>query len=120
MPEPVSRALGRARDQGRLVLLDFYADWCAPCKIVEAEILPHPRVKEALAAYIVLRVDVDELPEAVEYFKIAAMPTLLALDSEGRELRRFEGLPEPEELAAQLLTAARGSSPAREEKDDRP
>ena len=118
-PEPVARALARARDEGRLVLLHFFADWCPPCKIVETEILPHTRVKEALAAYIVLGVDADEFPEAVNYFRVAAMPTLLAIDVNGVELRRFEGVPEPKDLAAQL-TALREPSSAREEEDDEP
>ena len=118
-PEPVAAVLARARAEGRFVLIDFYADWCAPCKIIDDKILPHPRVKEALQAYIVLRIDADEFPEAITYFEVAAMPTLLALDADGRELERFEGLPNPEELAVQL-TAARKAASVPEERRSRP
>ena len=109
-PDRVARVLARARDEGRFVLLEFFADWCPPCKVVEARILPHPRVKEALVNYILLPVDADEFPEVVDYFEISAMPTLLAVDADGVELRRFEGVPEPEELAAEL-EAARQEAP---------
>lgn len=104
-PSPVAQALSRARDEGRSLVIDFFADWCGPCKVLEDTILPHPRVQEALRQYILLRVDADEYPRTVEYYRIDAMPTLLALDGAGKELRRFEGLPDPEELAAQLAAA---------------
>lgn len=115
-PEPVASVLARARDEGRFVLVEFYADWCAPCRVVDSEILPHPLVKQALEAYIVLRVDVDEFPEAIAHFKVSAMPTLLALDPDGRELARFEGLPKPEELAAKLTAASAAASVPEEER----
>ena len=101
-PEPVAAALAAAREADRFLLVDFYADWCAPCKIVEEELLPDPAVKRALAGFLVLRVDLDRFPEAGKHYRVDAMPTLLALSGEGRELHRFVGLVEPGELAGKL------------------
>ena len=59
-------------------------------------------VKKALEAFIFLHVDLDEFPKAGEEYAVDAMPTMVVLDTEGRELHRFVGLMEPEELARRL------------------
>ena len=56
------------------VLVDFFATWCGPCKMLAPIIAQiaeeHPEVK-------VLKVDVDEVPEAAQQFGISAIPTLI-------------------------------------------
>ncbi len=57
------------------VLVDFYADWCAPCKMM------HPVLKEIKDQYKenikVIKVNVDRNPKIAEYFRIKGIPTLL-------------------------------------------
>ena len=57
------------------VLIDFYADWCGPCKTLS------PRIEALAADYAgslkVVKVDVDQNPMAVQMFRIQAMPTLI-------------------------------------------
>ena len=59
---------------GDRVLVDFFATWCGPCKmlapIIEQIAEEHPEVK-------VLKVDVDEVPEAAAQFGVSAIPTLI-------------------------------------------
>ena len=107
IPEPVAGVLKEAQRKGYPILVDFYAEWCAPCKILDKTILPDPLVKRALEAFIFLHVDTDEFPKAGEEYAVDAMPTMVVLDSEGRELHRFVGLMEPEELARRLSEIAR-------------
>ena len=59
----------------RLVVVDFYATWCGPCKIIAPKL-------EALATeykdeIIVLKVDVDENEEVAAEYQIEAMPTFV-------------------------------------------
>ena len=110
-PAPVAGSLAKARASNRLLFIDFYADWCALCKVLEESIFPDPRVQEALEAYVFVKVDTDDFPAAGEHFDVAAMPTLLVLDGEGKEVHRWVGMVETEDLARRLteLGEAAGS-----------
>ncbi len=102
-PEPVASALVQARETSRPVFVDFYAQWCAPCKIIEGRIIPDSRVQAALDGFIFVRVDMDIELKAGQRFNVVGMPTLLVLSGEGKELFRQVGLIEPAELAERLL-----------------
>ncbi len=103
IPEPIVIALGKARESTRPVFIDFYAEWCAPCKIIEGKIIPDARVQAALDGFIFVRVDMDIDLEAGQRFNVVGMPTLLVLSGEGQELFRQVGLIEPGDLAERLL-----------------
>ncbi len=102
-PEPVASALAEARDAARPVFIDFYAEWCAPCKIIEGKIIPDSRVQAALDGFIFVRVDMDIDLKAGRRFNVVGMPTLLVLSGAGEELFRHVGLIEPGDLAERLL-----------------
>jgi thiol:disulfide interchange protein len=107
LPETIAVALKDAAQEGRLLLLGFHAEWCAPCKTLEETVLQAPVVRRAMDRFRLLRVDTDRHPETARHFRVAAMPTLLGLGPDGKELFRFEGLMDPEELAETLAHAAR-------------
>ncbi len=60
----------------KTVLLDFYADWCGPCKMiapfVEEIAKEHPE-------FLVGKINVDEAPDLAARFKIVSIPALFAL-----------------------------------------
>jgi len=75
------------------VLLDFYADWCGPCKILG------PIVDELAEAYdgkaLVAKVNTEQNPQLSQYFKIKSIPTLMIFNK-GHMHERFQGLiPKP-------------------------
>ncbi len=110
IPEPIATALAEARASAKLVFVDFYAEWCAPCKIIEAKVIPDSRVQEALEGFVFVRVDTDTDPEAGQRFEVDGMPTLLVLDGEGGERYRQVGLIEPGELAEKLRDLAQAAA----------
>jgi thioredoxin 2 len=86
------------------VLVDFYADWCAPCRMT-APLLDELAFDVAGAA-LVLKVDIDENPEAALELGVRSIPTLVAFRG-GRETDREVGMPTPgrlREMVAPLET----------------
>ncbi len=86
-------------DSGATALVDFHADWCAPCRaqgpIVDA-------LAEGVADQaVVAKVDVVAEPALAELLQVRALPTLVLFKG-GRIARRFTGLTDRETLAAAL------------------
>ncbi len=86
-------------DSGATALIDFHADWCAPCR-AQGPIIDALAAKMGARA-IVAKVDVEAEPALAAVFQVTALPTLL-LFKEGRILRRFTGLTDRQTLAAVL------------------
>ena len=68
-------------------LLDFFANWCGPCKTM-APHLDDYASKDKVPVYAV---DVDAQADLVSTFKIVSMPTLILVDSAGKEITRSVG-----------------------------
>lgn len=84
-------ALARAKEQEKLLLIDFTASWCQPCKRMEAETWPDADVLAWLAKHaIAIQVDVDEEAELAGRFGVQAMPTVVALRGD-EEVDRIVG-----------------------------
>ncbi len=98
------------------VLLDFYADWCGPCKILG------PIIDELAEEYdgraLVAKVDTQVNPALSSHFKIKSIPTLMVFNK-GHFQEKFHGLiPKPnlEEILNEYLagTDKMGRLPADE------
>lgn len=99
---PLVAALATASQSGKLVLIDFSAEWCAACKVLEAQVFSDATVIEALQDYVFVEVDTDAFPESAKAHDVVGMPTLLVLNSDGEELYRNVGLITPEEFSETL------------------
>ncbi|MDD5826462.1 MAG: thioredoxin [Bacilli bacterium] len=65
------------------VLVDFYANWCGPCKMLSP-------ILEKLEEVKVLKVNVDENPELARKYGVMSIPCLILFDK-GKELKRNVG-----------------------------
>ena len=101
-------ALADAAREGRPAVLDFYADWCISCKVMERNVFTDPDVQRALAHYALLRSDVTANDASdktlLERFDLPGPPGLVFFDASGRELSRFriEGEKDKAEFLAHL------------------
>ena len=102
VPEPIASALVAALAEDKLVFVDFFAEWCIACKILEQQTLNSTDVQAALQNFIFTKVDTDLFPRSAVFYKIVGMPTLLVLDSSGQEIFRSVGPIPKKELAERL------------------
>ncbi len=77
------------------MIIDFYADWCIPCKELDALTFSDANVISSLSDFKSLKVDMtnssDVTEQIREKFKIVGMPTILFIDSKGNEVHRLTG-----------------------------
>ncbi|MBR5858578.1 MAG: thioredoxin [Clostridia bacterium] len=64
------------KNSEKTVLLDFYADWCGPCRMVGPTV---EEIAKENPQYLVGKINVDEEPELANAFGIANIPTLIVL-----------------------------------------
>ena len=65
--------------EGKKVVVDFYADWCGPCRMLAPVI--EEADKNGELSLDVLKVNVDDLPEVARRYGIQSIPTLMVLDN---------------------------------------
>ena len=92
------------KDSDVPVLVDFYADWCGPCKMMAP--LLDDLARERAGEVLVAKLDTDRNPTMAVRYAIRGIPTLIAFQG-GREVAREVGaLPKPRLEALVARTAA--------------
>jgi len=81
--------LEKALNSEKVVLVDFYADWCGPCKMLSHTI--NELEREYADKSHIYRVNIDENPELAEQFGIVSIPTIIAFKN-GTIIAREVGL----------------------------
>ena len=83
-------ALAQARAQGRPVIIDFTADWCAACKELERQTFIDARVRAEAGRFVLVRVDATRMDAAMDAllarYRIPGLPAVVFVDSTGRVL----------------------------------
>lgn len=108
LPEPVQREAVAAANRGELLFLDFYADWCAPCRMLDKNVLSAPEVQEALVGFRFVKVDTDRFPAISKHFGVVGLPTLVVLNELGEEIFRHIG-PMTREALLEILGESKHS-----------
>lgn len=81
------------------VLVDFYAEWCGPCKMMKP-ILEDVKAMKGEKVRVV-KVDVDKHQELAAYYQIQSVPTLMIF-KDGKQLWRQSGVLQTKELSELL------------------
>ena len=113
--DDLSRRIAEAGARGQWTLVDFYADWCVSCHVIEREVFGDPQVASMLAGMQVVRPDVTANDVAdralMKAWQVAGPPTLLLIGPDGQEHRaeRTVGEITPEAFLARLQRVQQGA-----------
>jgi thiol:disulfide interchange protein DsbD len=97
-------ALARAKAEDKPILIDFWASWCVWCKKMDDETYPDARVKKALSGYVLLKIDVDRMPDLQKQFQADGLPTTVVVDKNGKEIKRAVGFQAPDRFVPFLTS----------------
>ena len=87
-------AKAAAKAENKPLFIDFYTDWCGPCKMMANNIFPKKEVGEWMnARFVCIKIDAEkgEGVALAKQYKISAYPTFVVTDSEGKVIGRFTG-----------------------------
>lgn len=93
---------------GKPVLLDFYADWCVSCKIIEKQVFENPAVQQQMSHFLLLRADVTandaEDRQLLQQYQVVAPPTMIFFNTQHQEIPQLRVVGEisPQEFNKKL------------------
>ncbi len=85
--------LAAAKQEGKLVFIDFFTTWCGPCKKMSSKTFPQKEVGDFMnAKFIPMKMDAEkEGLELAKKFGVNAYPTYVVIDADGKEVAKFSG-----------------------------
>ena len=94
----LAAARTEAQSQHKVILIDFFATWCGPCKAMARTTWADPKVASALGNIVPVQIDVDKHEDIARQYGVEVMPTLMLVDAQGTVIRSYTGGLESDEL----------------------
>ena len=108
-------AEARSKDEHKVMMVDFTAEWCGACHELEAEVFLQPEVKPRLERdFVLVKVDFDAALEAqaalLQRFEVSGLPRVAFVSPDGKLIKgaSFEGKLSKEDFAAKMDAAIAG------------
>ncbi|MDM3870812.1 thioredoxin family protein [Porticoccus sp. W117] len=102
-------AAEEAKASGKLLFINFSAQWCGPCQAMKRDTYPNLAVKKQMERFVPVYIDVDNNTELANKFGGNArayggngIPAMIVVDNDGNELYRHHGYRSAAQLTAAL------------------
>jgi thiol:disulfide interchange protein len=105
-------ALDESHRIGKPIVLDFYADWCGPCRWMQANTWNDPRVVRAMQNFVLVPVNVDQNRELSKMFGVEGIPYVVVISPDGKVMRSQTGAVPPDTLISWLPEVNRETTSA--------
>lgn len=80
-----------AKFTNKLILIDFNATWCGPCKQMDVDFWDNDKYKNLKDKFVIAKIDVDQYKSFAISYNVSAIPNIKVVDIAGNELMTLEG-----------------------------
>jgi thiol:disulfide interchange protein DsbD len=98
----LDKALAQAKRENKPLVLDFHAEWCIPCKQMEKDVFPDPKVAVQLKRVVFVRIDTDQEPELTQKLGVVGLPDIRFATSSGKIVHKTIGFQDADSFSSQL------------------
>ncbi len=103
------KAQQSAKSSGKLLLVDFYTDWCGACKWMDANLYTDSTVVAEARNTVNVKVNAEKRTDLAKKYGITGFPTLVWLDGNGEVVDKLEGAPSKADVMVKIMQQARSS-----------
>ena len=100
-----SEAKAAAKAENKLVFIDFYTEWCGPCKRMATAVFPLKEVGDFInPKFVCVKIDAEkgEGKDLAKTYNVKAYPTFVITDADGNEKGRFVGMRDEDKLKVEI------------------
>lgn len=99
------KAFAAAKKSKKIVLIDFYTDWCGWCKKLDKDTYPSKTVQSHASDFVWLKVDAEKMPELAKKYNVTGYPTIVFARPDGKAVNVVIGYRTPAQFVAEMTKA---------------
>lgn len=99
-------AVAESKETGKNMLVAFNLHGCMPCAMMDEQVMPEPRVKDAIRSFVPVRVNLDTQFKIARRFNVEGAPTYAVMTADGTVLSACSGFQPVEQFLAFLSQAS--------------